>query len=191
MNMLLALALSIGVLIAVWTYIALGPAALPVWAGIIAWGCFFAAGGKTDGLLKTLASTLSGVFWAFVALYAGEQRSRPATSLRFRSWSALVAAAMVLQSKVAVLSFIPGAFLGAATAVSVVVGAGGTYPKAIGALVAGAVFGYVSELLAGCAQRSLAQDGTRNRVILCRTREGRGRGPRPFRHPRPRITLTR
>jgi hypothetical protein len=33
--------------------------------------------------------------------------------------------------------------------VSVVVGAGGTYPKAIGALVAGALFGYVSELLAG------------------------------------------
>ena len=50
MNMLLALALSIGVLIAVWTYIALGPAALPVWAGIIAWGCFFAAGGKTAAL---------------------------------------------------------------------------------------------------------------------------------------------
>jgi len=61
----------------------------------------------------------------------------------------VVAAAMVLQSKVAILSFIPGAFLGAATAVSVVVGAGGTYPKAIAALVAGAVFGYVSELLAG------------------------------------------
>ena len=33
MSMLLALALSIGVLIAVWTYVALGPASLPVWAG--------------------------------------------------------------------------------------------------------------------------------------------------------------
>ena len=132
MNMLVALAISIGVLIAVWTYIALGPAALPVWAGIVAWGCFFAAGGKTDGLVKTVASNLSGVFWAFVALSVANR-----------------VAPMVLQSKVSVLAFIPGAFLGAATAVSVVVGAGGTYPKAIAALVAGALFGYVSELLAG------------------------------------------
>ena len=148
MNMLLALALSIGVLIAVWTYIALGPAALPVWAGIIAWGCFFAAGGKTDGLLKTLASTLSGVFWAFVALYVANSVA-PGNLVALSVLVGVVAAAMVLQSKVAVLAFIPGAFLGAATAVSVVVGAGGTYPKAIAALVAGAVFGYVSELLAG------------------------------------------
>src|SRR5688500_20354578 len=69
MDALLALGLAIGVLIAGWTYLALGVAALPVWAGIIAWGCFFAAGGKTEGLLKTIASNLSGVLWAFLALY--------------------------------------------------------------------------------------------------------------------------
>ena len=70
MDALVALALSIGVLIAGWTYVALGPGALPVWAGIVAWGCFFAAGGKTEGLTKTIASNLSGVFWAFLALTA-------------------------------------------------------------------------------------------------------------------------
>ena len=148
MNMLVALAISIGVLIAVWTYIALGPAALPVWAGIIAWGCFFAAGGKTDGLLKTLASTLSGVFWAYVALTVANSVA-PGNLGALSAMVGVVAAAMVLQSKISILAFIPGAFLGAATAVSVVVGASGTYPKAIGALVAGAVFGYLSELLAG------------------------------------------
>lgn len=148
MNSLLALALSIGVLIAVWTYIALGPASLPVWAGIIAWACFFAAGGKTDGLVKTLASTLSGVFWAFVALYAANALA-PGQLPVLALLVGAVAFAMVLQSSIGPLAFIPGAFLGAATAVSVVVGAGGTYPKAIGALVAGAIFGYVSELLAG------------------------------------------
>jgi hypothetical protein len=153
MNMLLALALSIGVLIAVWTYIALGPASLPVWAGIIAWACFFAAGGKTDGLLKTLASTLSGVFWAFVALYVANSAA-PGNLVALAALVGVAAAMMVLQSKVALLSFIPGAFLGAATAVSVVVGAGGTYTKTIGALVAGAVFGYVSELVAGALSGS-------------------------------------
>lgn len=157
MDALVALALSIGVLIAGWTYVALGPGALPVWAGIVAWGCFFAAGGKTDGLMKTLASTLSGVFWAFLALTAWNQFGGGLPVL-----SALVgvaAIAMVLQAKVPTLGFIPGAFLGAATTVSVVVGANGTYPKTIIALVAGAVLGYLSEMLAGAltgAKRAVA-----------------------------------
>ncbi len=147
MDMLLALALSIGVLIAGWTYVALGPAALPVWAGIVAWGTFFAAGGKTAGLTKTIASNLSGVFWAFVAL-------KLATTLGgglpvLSALVGVVALAMVLQSKIAALSFIPGAFLGAATAVSVVVGASGTWVNTVIALVAGAVLGFLSEMIAG------------------------------------------
>ena len=156
MDVLVALAVSIGVLIAAWTYIALGPAALPVWAGIIAWGCFFAAGGKTTGLTKTVASNLSGVFWAFVALKLSE--SFPGLGML----SLLVGVAaffMVLQSKISLLSFIPGAFLGAATAVSVVVGAKGTYTGTVIALVAGAVFGYLSEMLAGAIGRKPRRAG--------------------------------
>jgi len=147
MDALVALALSIWVLIAGWTYVALGPGALPVWAGIVAWGCFFAAGGKTEGLMKTLASTLSGVLWAFVALTVWNKfgGGLPVLSVLV----GLAAVGMVLQAKIPTLSFIPGAFLGAATTVSVVVGANGTYPKTIIALVAGALLGYLSEMLAG------------------------------------------
>ena len=151
MDVLVALAISIGILIAAWTYVALGVAALPVWAGIVAWGCFFAAGGKTTGLTKTIASNLSGVVWAFLALEAARRfgGGLPLLSLMV----GLAAFFMVLQAKIPTLSFIPGAFLGAATAVSVVVGAGTTFPhpwvKTIVALVAGAVLGYVSEMLAG------------------------------------------
>jgi hypothetical protein len=144
---LLALGISIGILIAGWTYVALGPGALPVWAGILAWGCFFAAGGKTTGLSKTIASNLSGVLWAYLALAAATRFGGGVPVL-----SAMVGVAaliMVLQAKISVLSFIPGAFIGAATAVSVVVGANGTWGKTVVALVAGAVLGYLSELLAG------------------------------------------
>jgi hypothetical protein len=70
---------------------------------------------------------------------------------------------MVLQAKVPALSFIPGAFLGAATAVSVVVGAGAAFPhpwiKTVIALVAGAVFGYISEALAGAIGRKPRRAG--------------------------------
>ncbi len=148
MSMLLALGLSIGVLIAIWTYLAVVPAQLPVWAGIVAWACFFAAGGKTEGLIKTLGSTLSGVFWAFVALTL-YQRFGGTNPVILAVLVGLIALAMVLQSRAGVLSFIPGAFLGAATTVSVVVAANGTYPKTIIALVAGAVFAWLSEALAG------------------------------------------
>jgi len=147
MDALLALGLAIGVLIAGWTYVAIGVAALPVWAGIVAWGCFFAAGGKTEGLMKTIASNLSGVFWAFLALYVWNMAGQgvPLLSLLV----GIAAFAMVLQAKIPALGFIPGAFLGAATAVSVVVGASGTWINTIIALVAGAILGYLSEMLAG------------------------------------------
>lgn len=154
MDALVALAISIGILIAGWTYIALGVAALPVWAGIVAWGCFFAAGGKTAGLTKTIASNLSGVLWAFLALYLWNRLGGGVPML-----SALVGVAafiMVMQAKIPALSFIPGAFLGAATAVSVVVGANGTWSSTVVALVAGAIFGYVSEMLAGAISRKPA-----------------------------------
>lgn len=151
MDVLVALGISIGILIAIWTYIALGVAALPVWAGIIAWGCFFAAGGKTAGLTKTIAANLSGVLWAFLALTAWNNFGGGVPVLAVLV--GIAAFFMVLQAKIPALSFIPGAFLGAATAVGVVVGANGTWIKTIIALVAGALLGYLSELLAGAITR--------------------------------------
>jgi hypothetical protein len=155
MDVLVALAVSIGILIAGWTYVALGSAALPVWAGIVAWGCFFAAGGKTTGLTKTIAANLSGVFWAFVALYLHGRLGGGTGMLAVLV--GVVALLMVIQAKIPVLSFIPGAFLGAATAVSVVVGAEGKFPhpwvRTAVALVLGAILGYLSEMLAGMVSR--------------------------------------
>jgi hypothetical protein len=146
MDALVALALSIGILIAGWTYLAVGVAALPVWVGIIAWACFFAAGGKTNGLAKTIASTLSGVLWAALALLLWNRFGGGVPMLSLLV--GLAAFIMVLQAKIPALAFIPGAFLGAAAAVSVGVGANGTYTSTLIALVVGAVLGYVSEMLA-------------------------------------------
>ncbi len=150
MDMLLALGLSIGVLIAAWTYIALGVASLPVWAGIVAWGCFFAAGGKTEGLFKTIASNLSGVIWAFLALLVANKVA-PNNLAVLSLLVGLIAFAMVMQSRVAALSFIPGAFLGAATAVGAGVSPAdsGTLVKPAVALIAGAILGYLSQQLGG------------------------------------------
>src|SRR4051812_468818 len=142
MDVLTALAISIGILITGWTYVALGVAALPVWAGIVAWGCFFAAGGKTTGLSKTIAANLSGVLWAFLALTAWKSIGGGVPVL-----SVLVGVAalvMVLQAKIPALSFVPGLFLGGAPAASVVGGADGRWGKTGISPAGGADLGYVS-----------------------------------------------
>lgn len=149
MNMLVALGISIGVLIAIWTYVAVGITGLGlnVWAGIVAWGTYYAAGGGTTGLQKTIASNVSGNVYAFLAmLIAGTLGGGvPVTA----ALVGVIAFLMCVQAKVALLSFIPGAFIGAATWV----GAGGggelsaTTIRIPISLVLGAILGYVSELV--------------------------------------------
>ncbi len=152
MDMLTALALSIGVLIAVWTYLAVALLAWPVWVGIIAWGTFFAAGGKIDGLIKTLGSNLSGLVWAFIAITVVTKMGGGTPILAIMV--GVIAFAMVIQSKVSFLSFIPGAFIGAATTVGAGASANvSSLTKIAVALIAGAIFGYVSEIVAGALAR--------------------------------------
>jgi Protein of unknown function (DUF1097) len=71
MSKLTALALSIAVLGAVWAYLALGPLAgmVLVWAGFIAWGCYFHTGGDMAALQKTIAGMIFGAVIAGVALW--------------------------------------------------------------------------------------------------------------------------
>jgi uncharacterized protein DUF1097 len=67
---LTALSLSIAVLGAIWAYLALGPLAgfVLVWAGFIAWGCFFHCGGDQKALVKTIAGNAYGAIVAWIAL---------------------------------------------------------------------------------------------------------------------------
>src|SRR5260221_11042631 len=71
MPQLVALSLSIAVLGAVWAFLALGPLSgfVLVWAGFIAWGCFFHTGGGAKALGKTIPGTAHGAFVASGALF--------------------------------------------------------------------------------------------------------------------------
>jgi hypothetical protein len=70
MPQLVALSLSIAVLGAIWAYLALGPLAafVLVWAGFIAWGCFFHTGGDNKALTKTICGNVYGIIVAWIAL---------------------------------------------------------------------------------------------------------------------------
>src|SRR5213595_599982 len=138
MDMLMALAISIGVLIALWVKVG-AMASLAVPAGIVAWACFFAAGGKTQGLQKTIASTLSGVVWVWLAM----------TLIGMMNMGSYAWVILVIQSKLPALSFIPGAFCGAAVTAWAAPADPKGYLMVAVALVAGAVLGYISEMGAG------------------------------------------
>ncbi len=70
MSKLTALSVSIAVLGGVWAFLALGPLTgkVLVWAGFIAWGCYFHTGADTAALKKTSAGMSEGAIWAGVAL---------------------------------------------------------------------------------------------------------------------------
>lgn len=70
MPQLVALSLSVAVLGAIWAFLALGPLAgfVLVWAGFIAWGCFFHSGGDQKALMKTVCGTAYGAVVAWIAL---------------------------------------------------------------------------------------------------------------------------
>lgn len=70
MSQLTALALSIAGLGGVWAYLALGPLAgsVLVWAGFIAWACYFHTGGDNPALQKTIVGMIYGAIIAGVAL---------------------------------------------------------------------------------------------------------------------------
>ena len=66
MTPLVALALSIGALGGVATAIYL-KTGLAIWAGFIAWACFFHSGGDSEALKKTIIGNLFGIFCAAIA----------------------------------------------------------------------------------------------------------------------------
>jgi hypothetical protein len=70
MSKLTALALSIAVLGGLWAFLALGPLAgfVLVWAGFLAWGCYFHTGGDNAALQKTIVGMVYGAVIAGIAL---------------------------------------------------------------------------------------------------------------------------
>jgi hypothetical protein len=159
-----ALAISVGVLGAIATYLFLGPlgGALAIWAAFIAWGCYFHCGGKESGLQSAILNNAAGaVIGGLTLLAAG---AAIGGSMPAAVWPAICVgigvAAMVLLANVPVFSSIPAQVYGfaAVVAYTLMKDAGGSLTAGsmenpmivvILSMIIGAAFGYVSEKLAG------------------------------------------
>jgi len=165
MSLNTALAISVGVLGAVATYLFLGVGALAplqIWAAFIAWGCFFHCGGKEQGLQSTVVCNAAGAIIAGIALIAAG--ASIGASLPPAVWAAICVgvgvAAMVLLANLPLFSAIPAQVYGFASVVALALlpatpGGMTTLSMAnpviaiILSMIIGAVFGYVSEKVAG------------------------------------------
>ena len=70
MDLITALAISIGVLGGIATYVLLSPIGfgLQIWVAFIAWATFYHCGGKEAGFGKTLTHTIFGAIMGYIAL---------------------------------------------------------------------------------------------------------------------------
>jgi hypothetical protein len=159
-----ALAISVGVLGAIATWLFLGPlgGALAIWAAFIAWGCYFHCGGKEQGLQSAIVNNAAGaVIGGLTLLAAG---AAIGGSLPAAVWPAICVgigvAAMVLLANMPMFSVIPAQVYGFASVVAYTLmkDAGGSLTAVsmenpvvviILSMIIGAAFGYVSEKLAG------------------------------------------
>lgn len=162
MKRLTALGISIGVLAGLFTWFAgtvthLGSWQSPfvVWVAFAAWACFYAVGGRTQGLVKTLVANLSGAVWGWLIVWvAGHILAGSAAVLGLVV--ALAAFCMCVQAGWAPLAFIPGTFIGAAS----FFGNATLFWSTVTSLVVGVLFAYASEVLGDVVERGLG--GGRN-----------------------------
>ena len=158
MPAVIALALSVGVLAVIDTWLYIGPLSTSIiagliWVSFIAWGCHFHSGGGIKGTTTTVACMIWG---AIVGLGAVLLATGPLSTLdapvAFGIAVGLGAALICLSSKVPLLATIPASVYGFASLAGALAVNDGDPKKAImpvaASIIIGAVFGFVSEILA-------------------------------------------
>ncbi|WKY45043.1 DUF1097 domain-containing protein [Eubacteriaceae bacterium ES2] len=150
MAYLIAIGLTAGIIAGVFSHLVFIAGVLPVivWIAFAGEATFFAAGGKNMGLLKGLVSNLAGVLWgAFIFLVSGAWSSPFALGIAVF----LAVVIMCVEAKIDFLSFIPGAFIGAACLFGSAseVHPTGDITGVLIALLCGAIMGWVAEKAAG------------------------------------------
>jgi hypothetical protein len=162
MSSYLALAVSVGVLavVATWLFF-LEPVAaanLQVWTAFIAWGCHYQTGGKLTGTRNTIVcmsfGAVVGMAAGMLAMHLGGPLGQFAAPIAV----GLGATVICLASKLPFLAVIPASVYGFASIAGLFLLDGNMTPTralvpTILSIVIGAAFGYVSEAVAGALKK--------------------------------------
>ncbi len=165
MDLITALAVSIGVLGGIATYLMLSPIGmgLQIWAAFIAWATFYHCGGKEAGLTKTITHTIFGAIMAYIALLLVVHVPLGA-ALGVPLWAGICVLItvfiLVYAAKAPALSDIPASVYGYAAVAGLALAGNKLGALTTGSmenpfvnvaisLIVGAVLGYISEKIAG------------------------------------------
>ncbi|WP_318373036.1 DUF1097 domain-containing protein [Enterobacter sp.] len=136
MNILFAIALTTGVLSALWGWVAVTLGLLS-WAGFLGSTAYFACPqGGLKGLLITLCTLLSGVAWAQLIIHSSAML--PQLTIAGYAITGVVAFLMCMQAKTRLLSFVPGTFIGACATFA----GQGDWRLVLPSLLVGLLFGF-------------------------------------------------
>lgn len=158
MNLINALAISIGVLAAAATYLCLGnDFGLLVWALFIGWGSFYHTGGGTEGVSKSAVNHIWGALVAAIALVVVGTVGGSVEVTSIIVGASVIA--LVLGAHIPALSTIPAAVYGYASTAAFCLLSGvaigditAVLPAAgmvVVSLIIGNIFGFLSEKGAG------------------------------------------
>lgn len=155
MPILFALAISIGVLAVVATWLFLGPLAalgFQIWQAFVAWASHYHGGGKVAGAKNTAVCMSFGVVVGAVSvMLAGQLGALGALAAPVAV--GLGAAVIVLAAHLGALATIPSSVYGFACVAGLILLKGVTPMEAvlptIGSVLLGAAFGYASEAIGG------------------------------------------
>ncbi len=136
MSILIAIALTTGILSALWGWVAVSLGLLS-WAGFLGCTTYFASPTQgLKGLLLSMITNLSGVFWAMMIIKGSALFH---TDIIGYVISGIVAFMMCVQAKQFWLSFIPGTFIGSCATFA----SNADLKILIPSLLLGAIFGYL------------------------------------------------
>lgn len=162
MPLLIALAISIGVLAVVATFLFLGPLAafgVQIWQAFVAWACYFHSGGKPASARTTIVCMSFGiVVGALSVMLAGQLGSLG--SLAAPAAVGIGAAVIVLAAHIGLLATIPACVYGFACVAGLIllksVAPVDAIVPSIVSIAIGAGFGWASEALAGMLTKKAA-----------------------------------
>lgn len=157
MSVLWAIALTTGLLSGIWGWMSFSLGLL-TWAGFLGCTSYFAISSSIDGikgLLISLSTNLSGVFWGMMIILLSSLGDQ--AILGYLA-TGIVATLMCVQSSRAWLSYIPGTFIGCCATFA----ATGDWMAVIPALILGAIFGYLMKTIGLWLYRKTNHEATLN-----------------------------
>lgn len=167
MGIITALAVVIGIMggLATTVWLELASVYWVIWVTFVGWASFYAAGGGTEGITKSVAANVWGVLIATVSLFAFTKLTGIRPSIAAGLCVGIAIIILILAAYLPALGFIPGQVFGYAPTAGLFLS--GVYVTEAGAsdpvklflaaaisLIIGNVLGIVSEKIGGAVAKS-------------------------------------